>query len=146
MIDEKMVLGTTRVLADVVAERLRQERKEMTLNDDEYNTHDWHAMIVDYAGWARRMGAMGNVEKARVRLVQVAALAVAAIESIDRFTELRAARMQQARDAFSGAGDPGDGSSVGNTPTDADGVRDQAVCDACGPGGPERPDLELSEG
>jgi hypothetical protein len=40
--------------------------------------------IKDYAGWARMMDSMNSTEKTRRRLIQVAALAVAAIESLDR--------------------------------------------------------------
>jgi hypothetical protein len=44
---------------------------------------DWYEMIGDYNAWARRMGAMGSPDKQRRRLIQVAALAVAAVEVID---------------------------------------------------------------
>jgi hypothetical protein len=43
-------------------------------------------LIQDYAGWARTMAGMNSPDKARNRLIQVAALAVAAVESIDRKT------------------------------------------------------------
>ena len=50
---------------------------------------DWHEMIADYNAWARRKAALGDDAQARVRYVQVAALAVAAIESLDDKTLLR---------------------------------------------------------
>jgi len=41
-------------------------------------------LIEDYAGWARTMAGMNSPDKARLRLIQVAALTLAACESIDR--------------------------------------------------------------
>lgn len=52
--------------------------------DDKWTALDWHEMIADYNGWARRMAAMGSNDKARRRYIQIAALAVAAVEAIDR--------------------------------------------------------------
>jgi hypothetical protein len=76
---------TNRVLADVAAERQRQIMKwTETFNDDHWTPLDWHEMIADYNGWARRMATMGSTEKARNRYIQIAALAVAAVEAIDR--------------------------------------------------------------
>jgi hypothetical protein len=49
-------------------------------------------LIEDYAGWARVMAGMSSPDKYRRRMVQVAALAVAAIESHDR--RLAGARRQ----------------------------------------------------
>ena len=80
-------MSTARVLADVAAERVRQDYKwggpEV---DDRWDELDWHEMIADYNGWARRMAAMNSFDKARNRYVQIAALAVAAVEALDRKT------------------------------------------------------------
>ncbi len=73
------------ILDEVFHERNRQDEKWGGVStDDEYSYFDWHEMIADYNAWARRMGAMNSPVKARRRLVQVAALAVAAVEAIDR--------------------------------------------------------------
>lgn len=73
------------VLLDVQAERARQDLKwGGAAHDDAHETSDFVELIEDYAGWARVMAGMGSDDKARVRLIQVAALAVAAVESIDR--------------------------------------------------------------
>ena len=57
---------------------------DLPANDDRWNALDWHEMIADYNAWARRMACMGSMDKARRRYVQLAALAVAAVEAIDR--------------------------------------------------------------
>ena len=73
------------VLNEVSLERDRQISKWSGIFDDaNYSCEDWHAMITDYSAWARRMGAMGSKDKQRNRLIQVAALAVAAVEAIDK--------------------------------------------------------------
>lgn len=73
------------VLYDVEAERKRQDQKwGGSAHDDCHSTADFVQLIEDYAGWARVMAGMSNYEKTRNRLVQVAALAVAAVESMDR--------------------------------------------------------------
>lgn len=74
-----------RVLLEVAQERERQDLKwGGPSHDDHHDTSDFVQLIQDYAGWARTMAGMGSVEKTRRRLVQVAALAVAAVESLDR--------------------------------------------------------------
>lgn len=73
------------VIDEVVAERQRQDEKwGGAEHDDSHDTTVFVQLIEDYAGWARVMAGMQNGIKARRRLVQVAALAVAAVESIDR--------------------------------------------------------------
>lgn len=75
----------SQALLDVAAERQRQDLKwGGPDHDDMHSTADFVQLIRDYAGWARTMAGMGSVEKTRRRLVQVAALAVAAVESLDR--------------------------------------------------------------
>lgn len=77
--------GTLKVLGMVAAERERQDGKwGGPQHDDEHSTAEFVQLIQDYAAWARVMAGMGSREKARRRLVQVAALAVAAVESIER--------------------------------------------------------------
>jgi len=70
---------------EVIDERERQISKwGDEINDDLWTPLDWHEMISDYNGWARRMAAMGSNDKARKRYIQIATLAIAAVESIDR--------------------------------------------------------------
>jgi hypothetical protein len=78
-------LHTRSVLDDVFNERDRQVSKWTgTFNDDDYTPFDWHEMIADYNAWARRMMTMNSPDKARRRYIQIAALAVAAVEALDR--------------------------------------------------------------
>lgn len=79
------------LLLEVAAERDRQDGKwGGESNDDQWNPLDWHELIADYNGWARRMLCMGSHDKGRRRLIQIAALALAEVEAIDRrFPALR---------------------------------------------------------
>lgn len=73
------------LLLEVANERDRQDAKwGGAANDDQWNPLDWHEMISDYNGWARRMLTMGNYPKGRTRLIQLAAMALAEVEAIDR--------------------------------------------------------------
>ncbi len=73
------------ILLQVDAERDRQEAKGFAdYKDDRKEPWNWHEDIESYNGWARLMWAMGSTDKARNRFIQIAALAVAAIESLDR--------------------------------------------------------------
>jgi hypothetical protein len=73
------------ILREVRAERDRQDAKwGGAAHDDQVLLPSWSLMITDYANWARRMWSMGSEAKCRRRLVQVAALAVAAIQAMDR--------------------------------------------------------------
>lgn len=72
-------------LADVADERERQDAKwGGPSHDDHHSTADFVQLIEDYAGWARTMAGMDSHDKAERRLIQVAALAVAAVESSRR--------------------------------------------------------------
>lgn len=72
-------------LSDVAEERARQDAKwGGAEHDDHHSTADFVQLIEDYAGWARTMAGMDSPEKAERRLIQVAALAVAAVESSRR--------------------------------------------------------------
>lgn len=70
---------------EIQKERLRQDQKwGGPKHDDTHSIPEWVMFIKDYASWARQMTSMGSIGKARRRLIQVAALAVAAVESLDR--------------------------------------------------------------
>ena len=81
-----MSTTTTRtILEQVYNERVRQDEKwQGTFNDDDWTALDWHEMIADYNAWARRMATQQSPDKARRRYIQIAALAVAAVEALDR--------------------------------------------------------------
>jgi hypothetical protein len=73
------------LLAEVAEERARQDSKwGGASHDDQHSTSDFVQFIEDYAGWARTMAGMDSPEKAERRLIQVAALALAAVESSRR--------------------------------------------------------------
>jgi hypothetical protein len=75
------------ILNEITNERARQDDKwGGAEHDDQHTTTEFCGFIQDYAAWARRMDQMNSPDKARRRLIQVAALAVAAVESIDRKT------------------------------------------------------------
>jgi hypothetical protein len=75
----------TNVLAEVGAERTRQDAQwGGAAHDDALPIDEFVRLITDYAGWARVKAREGSRVEARQRLVQVAALAVAAVESLDR--------------------------------------------------------------
>lgn len=72
-------------LRDVRAERQRQDEKwGGAQHDDHHTVAEWAQLIEDYAGWARTMAGMNSPDKARRRLIQISALALAAAESLDR--------------------------------------------------------------
>lgn len=74
-----------RIAGEVVQERKRQNQKwGGAEHDDQHSVQEFVQLIEDYAGWARVMAGMDDLDKARERLIQVAALAVAAAEGIDR--------------------------------------------------------------
>lgn len=73
------------LMTEISAERRRQDAEwGGPAHDDQHDIATFVQLIEDYAGWARVMAGMGSLDKARNRLVQVAALAIAACESIDR--------------------------------------------------------------
>ena len=74
----------TDVLYDVMKERARQEEKFSKEHDDSKLPMDWCTDIDAYTTWAHQMQRMGSMDKYRRRLIQVAALAIAACESLDR--------------------------------------------------------------
>lgn len=77
------------IFSEIHNERIRQDVKwGGSRHDDKHTTGEFVQLIEDYAGWARTQATMGNMDNARERLKQVAALSVAAIESIDRAQNL----------------------------------------------------------
>ena len=78
-------MTTRTVLAEIAAERTRQDAQwGGATRDDALPLAAFVQLIEDYAGWARVKAREGSMVEARQRLVQVAALAVAAVESLDR--------------------------------------------------------------
>lgn len=78
-----------KVLDEVDLERERQDDKwGGAEHDDELSPEYFVQLIQDYAGWSRVMAGMGSMQKYRRRMVQVAALAVASVEAVDRATEI----------------------------------------------------------
>lgn len=93
MIDQETKTNTlagcpplTDVLAAVVAERARQDGKwgGAQTDDARKTPEEWCNDIEAYVVWARQMHRMGSPDKYRRRMMQIAALAVAACESYDR--------------------------------------------------------------
>jgi hypothetical protein len=73
------------VLAEVAAERKRQDAQwGGPQRDDALPVSTFCQLVEDYAGWARVKAREGSLADARHRLLQAAALAVAAVESLDR--------------------------------------------------------------
>lgn len=77
------------VLKDVADERGRQVRIWGNMHDDDNKIANFVQYIHDYAAWARLKAGMNNMTEARERLIQVAAIAVAAVEQIDRHDQTR---------------------------------------------------------
>ncbi len=73
-----------KVMLDVIDERARQDMQWGPEHDDKHPTFEFVQLIQNYSNWAQVMSANGSEDKARRRLVQVAALAFAAVEAIDR--------------------------------------------------------------
>ena len=74
------------VIDEVIAERTRQDAKfgGPEVDDRRKTELDWVEDIEAYTAWAKQMCRMGSPEKHRRRMMQIAALAVAACESFDR--------------------------------------------------------------
>lgn len=74
------------VIGEVMAERSRQDEKwgGPQVDDARKTELDWIEDLWAYLTWARQMHRMGSQVKYRRRMMQVAALAVAACESHDR--------------------------------------------------------------
>lgn len=74
-----------KIFAEIEAERARQDGRWGGAEHDDDMTMDAFAQLIgDYAGWARVKAREGSFDEARLRLVQAAALAIAAIQRMDR--------------------------------------------------------------
>lgn len=74
------------ILAEVLSERERQINIGNGNADQDWSVNDWVAYITAYAGRAAQNVIRNEREgnDSRQRLIQVAALAVAAVEALDR--------------------------------------------------------------
>ncbi len=85
---EANAIALQKLLAEVAAERRRQDAKwGGAEHDDHHTVAEWARLIQNYAGWAEVMAGMASHYKARNRLLQVAALALAAVQALDRNVE-----------------------------------------------------------
>lgn len=74
-----------KIIYAIKYERERQDRKwGGPKHDDKHKPSDWCRWIKAYIGWAEQMAENQSPEKYFRRMIQVAALAIAAIESYDR--------------------------------------------------------------
>lgn len=71
---------------EIMDERRRQDRKWSVLHDDKHTLGEWVALVHDYAARATHPTDPGKplLPHFRHKMIQVAALAVAAIETVDR--------------------------------------------------------------
>lgn len=76
-----MSAHTVAVLADVEGERRRQDALWGTTHDDEHTILEFVAITVEHLG---RAVSAHDAGQAREQFVRTAALAVAAVEAIDR--------------------------------------------------------------
>lgn len=74
------------VIGEVMAERVRQDEKWGGPVSDDFHktTIDWIQDIEGYTAWAKQKIRSGNPGEYRRRMMQIAALAIAACESFDR--------------------------------------------------------------
>jgi len=74
------------LLDELAAERVRQDKKwgGAQIDDARKTPEDWCLDIEAYNTWACQMHRMDSPDKYRRRMMQVAALAIAACESYDR--------------------------------------------------------------
>lgn len=80
------IITCSLVINEVASERSRQNQKwgGPAVDDVRKTPEDWCLDIEAYNTWACQMHRMGSPYKYRLRMMQVAALAVAACESFDR--------------------------------------------------------------
>lgn len=83
------IITASFVLNEVIQERARQCDKwgGAQADDIRKNPENWCNDIEAYIVWARQMHRRDSPDKYRYRMMQVAALAVAACESFDRIKE-----------------------------------------------------------
>ena len=85
-VDEMLLILRGSALGAVYAERKSQDEKWGGPDDDDgVSMDEWVQWIQRYAGWAAMKNECGDTEQARKRMVQTAALAVAAVEWFDRW-------------------------------------------------------------
>ncbi len=76
---------TQAILSEVGEERARQDAEWGRDHDDGHTQSDWVALLTRHAGLAVNDGVTTeDADRYRRQLVRVAALAVAAVESLDR--------------------------------------------------------------
>lgn len=80
---------TDRVLQEILSERIRQaDQLGFTLDHDaQHATNDWIVLLARYVGMATVGAWEHDPEAYRRRLIQIAAIAVAGVENLDRVTE-----------------------------------------------------------
>lgn len=83
---EALSFTESSVIGEVKAERRRQDEKwgGPEADDRRKSVEAWLLDIEAYVAWCRQMYRMGSPDKYRRRMIQVAALVVAALESHDR--------------------------------------------------------------
>lgn len=86
LLEVSMKPATSQVLSEVAAERAYQETRWGTTNDDANTPHQWMGYISAYGSRDLAVGANVPVDavKFRTDMIKVAAIAVAAVEALDR--------------------------------------------------------------
>ena len=74
-----------KILKEIETERIRQMNKFSPDQDDLKDADDWCDNINGFSTWALQLIKMKKPEEYRKKIIQVAALAVACLESFDRF-------------------------------------------------------------
>lgn len=83
-VPDRVVEATERVLADVSAERGRQDEKWGGFERSVYPVSLWAAILGEEYGEVCEAMLEGDVENLREECIQVAAVAVSIVEQIDR--------------------------------------------------------------
>jgi hypothetical protein len=70
---------------EILTERALQDAEHGgPANDDTLTVGDWTALVTQFAGRCYGVARLGRMDLYRSRMIQVAAIAVAALESFDR--------------------------------------------------------------
>src|SRR5690349_17719884 len=77
-------MSLERILSEIITERQCQDAMWGPDHDDAHSPADWAGILVRHLGLAMGDGASVDPERFRKQLVRVAAVAVAAVEAIDR--------------------------------------------------------------
>jgi hypothetical protein len=76
-------LSQGRIVVDIIMERKRQDEKwGGAAHDKQHTVSDWVRFIHEHASKANEAASLGDIQRAQARLVEVAALAVAALEML----------------------------------------------------------------